>query len=248
MKLIIYLADPENASIPQNVLDALRHRDRIVDDPLSWPDILRRLEEGTLNPDPVSVLSNVDMTGVDWPGPDGAMPDLDDRYGVILLARGARETASGRTTEAAALSGAQPDGPRYTLLIVDDEPDIEELFKQRFRAEVAAGECRLHFAHSGNEALRKLKRGLIMPEPVVILTDINMPGMDGFKLLEEAKSFRPELHVVMVTAYGDADRKDRARAGGATGYFEKPIDFKKLKESIREIFSKNTPPAPKPQD
>jgi CheY-like chemotaxis protein len=244
MKLVIYLADPEGVSIPQIVLDALQQRDRIIDDPLSWADVVRRLEDGTVNPDPVSVLTNVDMTGVDWPGPGGAMPDLADRYVVILLARGAREIGSGRPAEATAL----PDGARYTLMVVDDEPDIEELFKQRFRSELAAGECRLHFAHSGNEALRKLKRGQIMPEPVVILTDINMPGMDGFKLLEEAKSFRPELHVVMVTAYGDADRKDRARAGGATGYFEKPIDFKKLKASIREIFSKETPPAPKPAD
>jgi two-component system, response regulator, stage 0 sporulation protein F len=241
MKLVIYLADPASASIPQIVLDTLQQRDRLIDEPLSWADTLRRLEDGTLNPDPVSVLTNVDMTGVDWPGPGGAMPGLADRYVVLLLARGARETG-GEATE----MPVPPDGARYTLLVVDDEPDIEELFKQRFRSEVATGECRLHFAHSGNEALRKLKRGLITPEPVVILTDINMPGMDGFKLLEEAKSFRPELHVVMVTAYGDADRKDRARAGGATGYFEKPIDFKKLKASIREIFSKDTPPAPKP--
>lgn len=121
-----------------------------------------------------------------------------------------------------------------SFFVVDDEPDIVDLFQQRFRREVQNGECRLHFAHSGEEALRLIKEG-VSPEPILILTDINMPGMDGLELLDRVKQYRPDLHVVMVTAYGDAERRRIAAERGATDYLVKPIDFMALKALIKEI-------------
>lgn len=129
-----------------------------------------------------------------------------------------------------------------SFFVVDDEPDIVDLFEQRFRREVQSGECRLHFAQSGEQALRMIQEG-ISPEPILILTDINMPGMDGLELLERVKQHRPDLHVVMVTAYGDAERRRIAAERGATDYLVKPIDFTALKNLIREIGT-NTVPLP----
>ena len=127
-----------------------------------------------------------------------------------------------------------------SFFVVDDEPDIVDLFQQRFRREVQNGECRLHFAHSGEEALRLIKEG-VSPEPILILTDINMPGMDGLELLERVKQHRPDLHVVMVTAYGDAERRRLAAERGATDYLVKPIDFNALKTLIKEIGANAVP-------
>jgi CheY-like chemotaxis protein len=127
-----------------------------------------------------------------------------------------------------------------SFFVVDDEPDIVDLFLQRFRHEIKSGECRLHFAQSGEEALRLIKEG-VNPEPVLILTDINMPGMDGLELLERVKQHRPELHVVMVTAYGDSERRRLATERGASGYLVKPIDFGALKNLVREIGAKTVP-------
>ncbi len=98
----------------------------------------------------------------------------------------------------------------FSILIVDDEPDLADLFRQRFRREVRQGHYVLHFATSGEEGLRRLAE--IGPELIVILSDINMPGMDGLALLREIKRRRPELPVVMVTAYGD-DERMRTREG-----------------------------------
>jgi len=92
----------------------------------------------------------------------------------------------------------------FSILIVDDEPDVADLFRQRFRREVRQGRYVLHFATSGEEGLRRVAE--IGPELIVILSDINMPGMDGLALLREIKRRRPELPVVMVTAYGDDER------------------------------------------
>ena len=127
-----------------------------------------------------------------------------------------------------------------SFFVVDDEPDIVDLFQQRFRREVQSGDCRLHFAHSGEEALRMIKEG-VSPEPILILTDINMPGMDGLELLERVKQHRPDLHVVMVTAYGDAERRRLAAERGATDYLVKPIDFNALKTLIKEIGANAVP-------
>ncbi|TMK34856.1 MAG: response regulator [Alphaproteobacteria bacterium] len=121
-----------------------------------------------------------------------------------------------------------------SILIVDDEPDVAELFRQRFRREVRQGLYVLHFAGSGEEALERLDTG-IRPELIVILSDINMPGMDGLALLREIKERRPGLPVMMVTAYGDDERRRRASEYGAADFLSKPVDFDQLKSRLRDL-------------
>ena len=125
-----------------------------------------------------------------------------------------------------------------SILVVDDEPDVAELFRQRFRREVRQGLYVLHFAYSGEEALGMLGEG-IRPELIVILSDINMPGMDGLTLLNSIKQRWPELPVMMVTAYGDEERRRRAQETGAAEFITKPVDFDLLKAQLRQL-----PPAP----
>src|ERR1700674_413215 len=121
-----------------------------------------------------------------------------------------------------------------SILIVDDEPDVADLFRQRFRREAQQGTYVLHFALSAAEALERLA-GDIQPEPIVILSDINMPGMDGLALLREIKTRRPELVVMMVTAYGDDERRRRAAEWGACEFLAKPLDFDLLKQQLRQL-------------
>ena len=121
-----------------------------------------------------------------------------------------------------------------SILVVDDEPDVGELFRQRFRREARQGTYVLHFSYSGEEALARLDDG-IRPELIGILSDINMPGMDGLALLREIKQRWPELPVMMVTAYGDGERRRRAGEYGATEFLTKPVDFEMLKERFREL-------------
>ena len=128
----------------------------------------------------------------------------------------------------------------FSVLIVDDEPDIADLFRQRFRREVRQGQYVLHFAASGEEALRRFAE--IRPELIVILSDINMPGMDGLELLREIRRLRPELPVLMVTAYGDDERKGRADELGAAAFLAKPVDFDQLRQQLLRLI----PGAPGP--
>jgi two-component system, response regulator, stage 0 sporulation protein F len=121
-----------------------------------------------------------------------------------------------------------------SILIVDDEKDVAELFRQHFRREVRQNIYVLHFAGSGEEALDKLAEG-IEPQLIVILSDINMPGMDGLKLLREIKQRRPDLAVIMVTAYGDDERRRRAAEYGAVEFVTKPVDFEFLKAQLRQL-------------
>ncbi|HEX5320199.1 MAG TPA: response regulator [Stellaceae bacterium] len=121
-----------------------------------------------------------------------------------------------------------------SILIVDDEPDVAELFRQRFRRESRQGTYVLHFAGSGQEALTSLD-GEIEPELIVILSDINMPGMDGLALLREVKRRRPELPVMMVTAYGDDERRRQASEFGAAEFITKPVDFDFLKQQLQQL-------------
>jgi CheY-like chemotaxis protein len=121
-----------------------------------------------------------------------------------------------------------------SILVVDDEPDVAELFRQRFRREARQGTYVLHFAGSGEEALRKLADE-IEPELIVILSDINMPGMDGLELLRQVKQRWPDLPVMMVTAYGDDERRSHASSLGAADFIAKPVDFDQLKEHLRQL-------------
>ena len=123
-----------------------------------------------------------------------------------------------------------------SILVVDDEPDVVELFKRRFRRELGKGEYSMYFAESGEDALEQLKTG-IQPEVMLILSDINMPGMSGFDLLREAKEIWPHLPVAMITAYGDDESRRRAEEGGATDFLVKPLDFDELKSKISEMIA-----------
>jgi CheY-like chemotaxis protein len=121
-----------------------------------------------------------------------------------------------------------------SILVVDDEADVADLFRQSFRREVRAGTYAMHFADSADAALKRLRAG-IMPPLIVILVDINMPGMDGFGLLSEIKRQWPELPVMMVTAYGDEERRLRAHQLGALDFLTKPVDFHHLKAQLQEL-------------
>ena len=120
------------------------------------------------------------------------------------------------------------------FLVVDDEPDVVELFKRRFRRELRRGDYVLHFAGSGEEALATLKEG-VEPVVVLILSDINMPGMSGLELLMETKRLWPALPVAMITAYGDPESRRRAIEAGATDFLTKPLDFDELKVKIDQL-------------
>jgi CheY-like chemotaxis protein len=117
------------------------------------------------------------------------------------------------------------------VLVVDDEPDVEALFRQQFRRDLRAQRFAMDFAHSATDALARIA-GTIEQSLILILSDINMPGMTGLEMLPKVKQLRPEVPVIMITAYGDAETKRKALASGATGLLTKPIDFSLLREEI----------------
>jgi CheY-like chemotaxis protein len=120
------------------------------------------------------------------------------------------------------------------FLVVDDEKDVEMLFRQKFRKEVRSGQIELEFAFSGNEALEKLENQEL-PDIVHIFSDINMPGMTGLELLEQVKSRFPDINVSMISAYGDDENYNRAINSGAKEFFTKPIDFDTLKQEMTNM-------------
>jgi CheY-like chemotaxis protein len=117
------------------------------------------------------------------------------------------------------------------ILVVDDEPDVEVLFRQQFRRDLRGGRFTMEFAQSAPIALQRLNdagdRSLIL-----ILSDINMPGMSGLELLPKARATRPDVPIIMITAYGDAETKRKALEGGAEALLTKPIDFATLRNEI----------------
>ena len=121
-----------------------------------------------------------------------------------------------------------------SILVVDDEADVAELFRQQFRREVRQGHYVMHFAQSAEEALVKLEDG-VQPELIVVLSDINMPGMDGLGLLRKVKEQHADLPVIMVTAYGDDERRHTARKFGAAEFVTKPVDFDLLKQQLQQL-------------
>src|SRR5262245_940467 len=122
------------------------------------------------------------------------------------------------------------------VMVVDDEPDVELLFRQRFRSEIRAGSLHLHFAHSGEDALAQLKEPGTA-DVVLILSDINMPGIHGLELLRRLKAQSPELKVCMITAYDDSEKYETAMRYGADGYVTKPIDFERLRREVLKLDS-----------
>jgi CheY-like chemotaxis protein len=117
------------------------------------------------------------------------------------------------------------------VLVVDDEADVEELFRQQFRRDIRAGRFIMQFAPSGLAALQLITEASDA-KIILILSDINMPGMSGLELLPKAKSVRPDVPVIMITAYGDPDTKRKALENGAEALLTKPVDFKALRAEI----------------
>jgi CheY-like chemotaxis protein len=117
------------------------------------------------------------------------------------------------------------------VLVVDDEPDVEALFRQQFRRDLRAQRFMMDFASSAADALARIA-GTTEQSLILILSDINMPGMSGLEMLPKVKQLRPEVPIIMITAYGDAETKRKALASGATGLLTKPIDFTQLREEI----------------
>ena len=117
------------------------------------------------------------------------------------------------------------------ILVVDDEPDVEALFCQHFRRDLRAGRFNMEFTQSGSAALQRIgdAAGVSL---ILIVSDINMPGMSGLELLPKAKALRPDVRVIMITAYGDAETKRKALENGAEALLTKPIDFATLRNEI----------------
>ena len=117
------------------------------------------------------------------------------------------------------------------ILVVDDEPDVETLFRQHFRRDLRSERFAMEFAQSASDALARISKAADQ-SLILILSDINMPGMSGLELLPKAKAARPDVPIIMITAYGDAETKRKALENGAEALLTKPIDFGALRGEI----------------
>ena len=117
------------------------------------------------------------------------------------------------------------------VLVVDDEPDVEALFRQHFRRDLRAERFTMDFAMSAADALARIA-GIHGQSLILILSDINMPGMSGLEMLPRVRQLRPDVPVIMITAYGDPETRRKAIEGGASGLLTKPIDFALLRGEI----------------
>ena len=128
------------------------------------------------------------------------------------------------------------------VLVVDDEPDVEALFRQQFRREMRAGRFVMDFASSGPQAIERIEEAE-EGSLILLFSDINMPGMTGLELLPHVREMLPDLPIIMITAYGDAATLRRAKEAGADGVYGKPIDFAALKVEIDERLAARGLPA-----
>lgn len=129
------------------------------------------------------------------------------------------------------------------ILVVDDEADVEPMFRQKFRRDIKAKRIDFHFELSASAALAYLESPVVRAEATLILSDINMPGMNGLELLRIIKEKYPALTVFMVTAYGDEQSKKVAKEHGANGFINKPVDFGQLKADIFSLTKPATYPS-----
>jgi CheY-like chemotaxis protein len=128
------------------------------------------------------------------------------------------------------------------ILIIDDEPDLADLFRQQFRKELRASRFVMEFAQCASDALERVLAAEAA-NLILILSDINMPGMSGLDLLPRARQARPDVPVIMITAYGDSETRQKAAEAGAAGLFTKPIDFPELRGKIeRRVDAATNPP------
>jgi len=121
---------------------------------------------------------------------------------------------------------------KLLILVVDDEPDVEALFRQQFRKELRASHFTMEFARSGDAALERITAAVDVTL-ILILSDINMPGISGIELVPRAKAVRPDVPIIMITAYGDLETERKALAGGAEALLTKPLDFARLRSEIQ---------------
>ena len=118
------------------------------------------------------------------------------------------------------------------ILVVDDESDVADLFRQQFRRELRSGAFVMDFARSAAEALERVAE-IDEASLIIIFSDVNMPGMSGLQLLPKVKALRPSVPVVMITAYGDDDTRRKAVEQGASDVLPKPVDFADLRQRIK---------------
>jgi CheY-like chemotaxis protein len=119
----------------------------------------------------------------------------------------------------------------FLILVVDDEPDVEMLFRQQFRRDLRAGRFTMEFAQSADKAFQRIS-DIADESLILILSDINMPGTSGLELLPKAKAARPDVPIIMITAYGDDNTRRKALEAGAEALLTKPIDFVALRTEI----------------
>ncbi len=117
------------------------------------------------------------------------------------------------------------------ILVVDDEPDVEALFRQQFRRDLKAERFKMEFVLSANDALVRASE-IKDTSLILILSDVNMPGMSGLEMLPKVRAERPDVPVIMITAYGDAETRRKAIERGAAGLLTKPIDFALVRHEI----------------
>ncbi|BAU88746.1 response regulator receiver protein [Methylorubrum populi] len=119
----------------------------------------------------------------------------------------------------------------FLILVVDDETDVADLFRQQFRRELRSRRFVMDFAHSAQDALDRIA---VSGDTclILVLSDINMPGTTGLELLPKIKAAHPDVPVIMITAYGDAETRRKAAEAGAAGFLTKPIDFEALRQEV----------------